>query len=245
MRSYISISLTTKLGLCLMALSLSGCGAATDDGRFFQNLAERLTEIEIEEKPKDIAVQTEDVPLEAPAKTDVLKTAGLTVVDMALDMARKGDVPPAGQRASELIRIVNPLDMPRPDADTILDTGLEAELRATSASVSASGAAQVLAGTQAVNQAVQKPAQAVMPVQAFKTIQIGSFSTEDRALKAWQGLQARYPDMERLKPVMQPVTLASGATVVRLRLGPVENDAQAKQLCMQLDITDSWCAKAG
>lgn len=241
MRSYISISLTTKLGLCLMALSLSGCGAATDDGRFFQNLAERLTEIEIEEKPKDIAVQTEDVPLEAPAKTDVLKTAGLTVVDMALDMARKGDVPPAGQRASELIRIVNPLDMPRPDADTVLDTGLEAELRAAPAS----GAAQVLAGTQAVNQAVQKPAQVVVPVQAFKTIQIGSFSTEERAQQAWQGLQARYPDMERLKPVMQPVTLASGATVVRLRLGPVENDAQAKQLCMQLDITDSWCAKAG
>ncbi|MFT4090002.1 MAG: SPOR domain-containing protein [Asticcacaulis sp.] len=236
MRFSYPISLTAKLGLCLMALSLSGCGAATEDGRFFQNLAERLSEIEIEEKPKDVAVQTDEAPV---TKGQVLKTAGLTVVDMALDMAGSETAKPSGQKASTLIHIVNPLDLPRPDADTVLDTGIDAST--------------VVSLVANRSPAPQKPAQAAAPTVAlaaapanvFKTIQIGSFSSEQRAQQAWLNLQAQYPDMERLKPVMQPVTLASGASVVRLRLGPVENDDQARRLCAQLEITDNWCAKAG
>ena len=233
MRSPDPVALTTFTGLCLLALSLSGCGASADEGRFFQNLAQHLSEIDIDEKPKDVALQTEEVPLREPsAKAEVLKTAGRTVVDMALEMAGKDKAPAATQRTLQLIRIVNPLDMPRPPSRTVLDTGLEI------APAPAPVAVQVPAVALSAEPAAESAA-------TFRTIQIGSFSSEAGAQQAWAILQARYPDMERLTPVIQPVTLASGASVVRLRLGPVADEAQAIRLCAQLEITDSWCAKAG
>lgn len=208
MSAYGSISLIGRLGLCLTALSLISCSPEAEDGRFFSSLADRLTQIEIEDTPAPDAAPAGTEP--AP-DTGVLKTAGRTLVSMALEMAQTQEQAAPVQRTAELIRIVGPLDLPEPEADTVLETGLEAETRPAS----------------------------------FRTIQLGSFSSDESARLAWAGFQARHPGLRDREPVMQAVTLPSGESVVRLRLGPVADDAGAKRLCTELDIADTWCARAG
>jgi hypothetical protein len=51
--------------------------------------------------------------------------------------------------------------------------------------------------------------------------------------------------VEHYSASYQKIRTAAGRTMVRLRLGPVHTDAQAKALCDQLDIRDIWCHKAG
>ncbi|MEI9904283.1 MAG: hypothetical protein WDN06_10085 [Asticcacaulis sp.] len=41
----------------------------------------------------------------------------------------------------------------------------------------------------------------------------------------------------------QTVTLASGKSMVRLKVGPVAGDSQAEALCGQLGVHDAWCSK--
>jgi len=48
-----------------------------------------------------------------------------------------------------------------------------------------------------------------------------------------------------LKPEFEKVVTPAGKTLFRLKVGPVKSDAQAKRLCGQLDIRDSWCQRAG
>ncbi|ESQ80675.1 hypothetical protein AEYBE204_05230 [Asticcacaulis sp. YBE204] len=143
------------------------------------------------------------------------------------------------------IRIVNPLDMDRPDAETILDTGLPNATEIADAEPKSLPTEKKIVKVEAP---VVKTAAVALPKNgepAFKTIQIGSFSSRDGAKAAWTALQARNPGLERFKPVLQAVTTSEGKAMVRLRVGPVTSQAQAERLCDQLGITDSWCIKAG
>lgn len=88
-------------------------------------------------------------------------------------------------------------------------------------------------------------AEAVHAVPAAgRYIQVGSFGTASAAKSAWTGLLARYPGIDRYSPAFQPVTTASGKTLVRLKVGPVADERQAASLCAQIDIRDAWCARA-
>ncbi len=75
-------------------------------------------------------------------------------------------------------------------------------------------------------------------------IQVGSFGSADAARDAWAGLIERYPGVEQYSPAYQTVTLASGKAMVRLKVGPVADERQARSLCGQLDIRDAWCSRA-
>ncbi len=76
-------------------------------------------------------------------------------------------------------------------------------------------------------------------------IQIGSFSSMAAAKDAWQDLRDNHESLGAYKPTYEKVTTATGKPMVRLKVGPVKSDAQARGLCDQLDIKDSWCARAG
>ena len=78
-----------------------------------------------------------------------------------------------------------------------------------------------------------------------RVVQVGSFASVAAAQQAWTSLQARYPGVARYNASYQKITTAAGKPMVRLKVGPVSNDGQAKALCGQLDINDAWCAKAG
>jgi hypothetical protein len=78
-----------------------------------------------------------------------------------------------------------------------------------------------------------------------RSIQVGSFGTMAAAVGALEALKDSHPAVEHYSASYQKIRTAAGRTMVRLRLGPVHTDAQAKALCDQLDIRDIWCHKAG
>lgn len=80
---------------------------------------------------------------------------------------------------------------------------------------------------------------------ANRSIQVGSFGTLAAAAGALQALKDSHPAVARYSASYQKIKTAAGKAMVRLRLGPVHTDAQAKALCDQLDIRDTWCHKAG
>ena len=78
-----------------------------------------------------------------------------------------------------------------------------------------------------------------------RSIQIGSFGTMAAAVNALQTLKDSHPAATHYSATYQKIKTVMGKAMVRLRLGPVHTDAQAKALCDQLDIHDTWCHKAG
>jgi hypothetical protein len=76
-------------------------------------------------------------------------------------------------------------------------------------------------------------------------IQVGSFGTLTAAQNAWADLRANHPAVSPLTPSYEKVTTPQGKQLFRLKVGPVTNEAKARDLCDQLAIRDSWCAKAG
>ena len=78
-----------------------------------------------------------------------------------------------------------------------------------------------------------------------RSIQVGSFGTMAAAVNALETLKDSHPAATHYSATYQTIKTVAGKAMVRLRLGPVHTDAQAKTLCDQLDIHDTWCHKAG
>ena len=186
-----------------------------------QNLKESLAKI------KEIPVDDSGRPADADAKSLGREDVEL-VVNTAKDLTvgkggllRDGDGPIAHPKFK--IAIVDPLKMPTQDKAP-LETGVTAIVQSS---------------------ALVPVTPVVATTPGNRLIQIGSFGTADAAQNAWKGLQARYPGVEQYHPVYQKVTTAAGKPMVRLKVGPVTSDNQAQSLCLQLDIRDNWCSKAG
>ncbi len=79
----------------------------------------------------------------------------------------------------------------------------------------------------------------------IRHVQVGSFRSLLAAKSAWRDMRGRHAALDGLKPVFEKVVTPAGRTLFRLKVGPVKSDAQARALCGQLDVRDSWCAKAG
>ena len=75
-----------------------------------------------------------------------------------------------------------------------------------------------------------------------KSIQLGSYSSLERARAAWAQFKTKSPGLEQYRIEYQPVTTPKGL-FVRLRLGPVDQ-VEAKTLCETLGVKDSWCQRA-
>lgn len=233
------ISRLAFLTVCLAATGLSGCELPRGDGKDFQRMAARLAEIDIEGKG-----DTTSTPSTSAASQSASSATREEQIELVFDTAKelttgKGGLIEATQgprqaAVSRLIRVVNPLDMERPQAGTPLDTGLKGS------------AIKAVVQAELPTVPPEKAATVVKPVQAaFRTIQVGSFSSADGARAAWASMQARHPGFDNFTPVMQPVTMSDGRVLVRLRIGPVQSPAQAERLCGQLEIRDHWCLRLG
>ncbi|MBP2158708.1 MULTISPECIES: SPOR domain-containing protein [Asticcacaulis] len=159
------------------------------------------------------------------------------------------------------IAVVDPLDVPRPEgapldarpSGVVFDLAQVArelpdipvaDVAREAVRASAAVAAPEVAKA-ATSQVVTKTATPEVAVKAAKNIQVGSFGTLLAAQQAWETLRDTYPAAEGLKPSYEKVVTGSGKSLVRLKVGPVKSDAQARGLCDALDVRDSWCARAG
>ncbi|WP_298324755.1 SPOR domain-containing protein [Asticcacaulis sp.] len=247
MRSLFSVSRLALLTVACVAAGLSGCDMPKGDGKDFQRMAARLAEIDIEGKGDQASSASESSS--SATRDEQIQLAFETAKELTTGKDGLLAAMPK-DAAGSLIRVVNPLDMERPDADTPLDTGVSAS-------------ASVLAQTQTeppteptVKGVPEKVAKA--PVlrtaarpadngieQMVRSVQVGSFSSRAVAEAAWHDLRAKHPGLDNFKPILQPVTAANGQALVRLRIGPVNSPEQAERLCNQLAIQDAWCRKAG
>ena len=183
------------------------------------NLAKTFAEI------KAIKVDDDGTPSAKLSANDV-KLAVNTARDLTVNQGGLlNNKSQAGKGSDDLtIAVVDPLKVPPPDDGGALDTGIAGQ------------AAPVMAPEATIRLATDA---------ATRFVQVGSFGSADAARNAWAGLIERYPGVERYRPAYQTVTTATGKEMVRLKVGPVSDDNQAKNLCGQLDIHDAWCAKAG
>lgn len=150
----------------------------------------------------------------------------------ALTVGKEGLISQDAQQKLK-IAIIDPLKMPREDAGQPLTMGTPSE-----------------AERAAMHDLPDLPIAAQAPLQkadntGVRLIQVGSFSTAAAAETAWSQLQSQYPGIERVGVQYQKITTASGKSMVRLKVGPVENASQAEALCHRLNIQDAWCVKAG
>lgn len=247
MRSLFSVSRLALLTVACVAAGLSGCDMPKGDGKDFQRMAARLAEIDIEGKgdqassaSESASSATRDEPIQLAFETAKELTTGKDGLLAAVPKDAAGN----------LIRVVNPLDMERPDADTPLETGVSASATVLAQSpTEAPTEPPVKAVAEKVAKApvlktTAKPADNGIE-QMVRSVQVGSFSSRAVAEAAWHDLRAKHPGLDNFKPILQPVTAANGQALVRLRIGPVHSPEQAERLCSQLAIQDAWCRKAG
>ena len=180
----------------------------------------------------------------------------------------------APQAPKMKIDVVDPLNVPRPDSDQPLDERVRGvvfgdgsdQVAATHdlpdipvAEAARSAVAAVVAAAPRVMAAAVPEKAEVAHVEiapkaesrktlaavAARHIQVGSFGSLSAAKSAWADLRDGHSALNGLRPQFEKVVTPAGKTLFRLKVGPVKSDAQAKTLCGQLDIRDSWCQRAG
>jgi hypothetical protein len=173
-------------------------------------------------------------------------------VDLALRTARdmtvnKGgllnaDRKPSGPKVE--IAVVDPLLMPRPDSSQPLDERVRGVVF-DPAVAARLAAAHDLPDIPVMPMRLKPLSSTPESDDGGHRIQVGSFGTLAAAQNAWSDLRAHHPAVSPLTPTYEKVTTAQGKQLFRLKVGPVTTEAKARDLCDQLDIHDSWCAKAG
>ncbi|MCA1936213.1 MAG: SPOR domain-containing protein [Asticcacaulis sp.] len=248
MRSLFSVSRLALLTVACVAAGLSGCDMPKGDGKDFQRMAARLAEIDIEGKGDQASSASESSS--SATRDEQIQLAFETAKELTTGKDGLLAAVPK-DAAGNLIRVVNPLDMERPDADTPLETGVSpaATTRLAQTQTEARTEPPVQAVVEKVAKApvlktVAKPADNGIE-QMVRSVQVGSFSSRAVAEAAWHDLRAKHPGLDNFNPILQPVTAANGQVLVRLRIGPVHSPQQAERLCNQLAIQDAWCRKAG
>lgn len=246
MRSLSSVSRLALLTVACVAAGLSGCDMPKGDGKDFQRMAARLAEIDIEGKGDQASSASESAS--SATRDEQIQLAFETAKE--LTTGKDGLLAAMPKEATgSLIRVVNPLDMERPDADTPLETGVSAaattrlDQTKTPTELPVKVVPEKVAKAP-VLKAAAKPADNGIE-QMVRSVQVGSFSSRAVAEAAWHDLRAKHPGLDNFKPILQPVTAANGQALVRLRIGPVGSPEQAERLCNQLSIQDAWCRKAG
>jgi cell division septation protein DedD len=186
----------------------------------------------------------------APA-SDADRRIGKSDVDLAVRTAKdltvnKGGLLNADKTASGpkvQIAVVDPLLVPRPDNAPPLDERVKGVVF-DPAVAERLAAARALPDIPILPMRTQ-PIPSASADDGVHRIQVGSFGSLVAAQNAWAELRAHHPDVSPLTPSFEKVTTAQGKQLFRLKVGPVLDQAKARDLCDQLDIHDNWCAKAG
>jgi hypothetical protein len=224
---------------------------------------------QFDKKDIDLAVQTaKDLTVNSGGLLDRSHAGGGKPSDPSLFSS----APPAPKMK---IDVVDPLNVPRPDSDQPLDERLKgvafddgsAQTRAArdlpdipiADAARSAVAAVVAAAPKVMTSAVPEKAEVqsngiagpgeaprkALAAVAARHIQVGSFGSLGAAKSAWADLRGQHSALSGLTPQFEKVVTPAGKTLFRLKVGPVKSDAQAKSLCGQLDVRDSWCQRAG
>ena len=70
-------------------------------------------------------------------------------------------------------------------------------------------------------------------------VQLGSFSTQSKAWRAWQSLSTQSPGLMAYAPHFETIMTSKGP-LVRLRLA-IKTPAKAEAICHSLKLSDTWC----
>ena len=117
----------------------------------------------------------------------------------------------------------------------------EAKAKAEAEKAAAAKAAEAKARAEAEKAAAAKAEAAKKPAYF---LQLGAFSSVDRAQTGWRDFAAKYEkELEKLGPDIQPVKTGD-KTMYRLRAGPISLKARADSLCGKLKAAGQPCLVA-
>lgn len=77
------------------------------------------------------------------------------------------------------------------------------------------------------------------PTIAGPSVHLASFRSREGAMKGWDQLKGKYPDLQALQPRITTLTLPDQGTFFRLNAGPLPDMNAAKSLCEKLK--DQFC----
>ncbi|HVZ30698.1 MAG TPA: SPOR domain-containing protein [Asticcacaulis sp.] len=174
-------------------------------------------------------------------------------IDLAVRTAKdltvnEGGLLHSGQKASGSkvqIAVVDPLLVPRPDNNPPLDERLRGVTFDPAVAENLAAAAHDLPDVPVMPLRLKPLPSTQDGDDSVHRIQVGSFGTLAAAQNAWADLRAHHPAISPLTPSYEKVTTPQGKQLFRLKVGPVTDEAKARDLCDQLAIHDNWCAKAG
>ncbi len=122
----------------------------------------------------------------------------------------------------------------------------EAEKAAAAKAAEAKKLAEAKAAAEkaAAEKAAAEKARAEAAKKPVYFLQLGAFSSVDRAQAGWKEFAAKYEkELEKLGPDIQPVRTGD-KTMYRLRAGPISLKARADSLCGKLKATGQPCLVA-
>lgn len=133
---------------------------------------------------------------------------------------------------------------PEAQAPAVAQAAPQTAATATAEAAKAAEAARAEAARAEAKKLAEAKAKAEAPKKQVYFLQLGAFSSVDRAQAGWQEFSAKYEkELEKLGPDIQPVKTGT-KTMYRLRAGPISLKARADSLCGKLKATGQACLVA-
>ncbi|MFN3230253.1 MAG: SPOR domain-containing protein [Asticcacaulis sp.] len=213
------------------AITLCSCTAADvrQDGALFQGMAEQVAQIPVTEQDQAIL-----------AKGQKLRPSLTIEVVEPLDLY---ELEATSRQLRGKISTDTPLDPVKAGVQVLETAAAAAPVLETVAAMTKG----VPVSVEETNTPVLRPAQRATrgPNPAVQTAaaQLGSYRSESDAKKAWSDWVARNPALKAHKPRLEQVVRADGSIWVRLKVGPVASEEDARALCTSSGVQDPWCAR--
>lgn len=103
-------------------------------------------------------------------------------------------------------------------------------------------AASMHAEPQKMGETKVMPAVVTATPQGGLAVHLASYGSRDTAARGWRTLQIKYPKLlGTLSAVIAPVETVRGATMLRLKAGPVPTDADVADLCKAIRQNGDFC----
>lgn len=207
--------------LVLGTMLFNGDGGQTKDWPRAYALVTRASDSGLEQATKTRADMDKYIP-------EAQRKQGLALARKYAAAARQAHLPPElAAPATDAIRTT-----PIPPSQVAAN----APAGTTYAAPGAKPAAKPAATTHHAQPAPAKPAPAAPAATGRWRIQLGAFSTEDRAQRLWKSLSPKVTALHGLKP-----DLVRAGSITRLQTGPFASNAAADQACAAVKRAGGQC----
>ncbi len=250
--------------IVVLALLLAGCGSDESDG--VRPISDRVVKLEAEVKAireemsamrpaierlvqveSDIRQVVEDLKMlaeaPAPASAAPQPVAAAPAPPAPQTPAPQTPAPspaPAPAAASPPIQPAPPVETPPVEAPSPAPARPDVPV---AAAPSPSAPSLPAAQPAQVQQPAVLPAAATAPPAGGLAIHLASYGSRETAARGWRSLQARYPALlGTLSAVVAPIQTDRGATLLRLKAGPLTTDAEVARLCEAIRQRGDFCS---